>query len=100
MIVPAGYDKVVLDKGHCAFLVSKAGQWGAYLYNGAKLINPCFDSMSPFSQGKSDVTALGIKGWIDLEGNLDPNLLYDMVNMGIQQEEDSKIAARKPMSVS
>ena len=95
MIVPQGYDKVVLDKDDAVFLVSKSGLWGAYLYNGAKLINPCFDSMSPFSQGKSDVMALNVKGWIDLEGNLDPNLLYDMVNMGIQQEGNSKIAARK-----
>lgn len=95
MIVPAGYDKVVLDKDDAAFLVSKDGQWGAYLYNGAKLINPCFDSMMLFSGGKSEVSALGVKGWIDMEGNLDPKLLYNLVKMGIQQEEESKVSARK-----
>lgn len=95
MIVPQGYDKVVIDQDDAAFLVSKSGLWGAYLYNGAKLINPCFDSMSPFNQGKSVVTALDVEGWIDLEGNLDPKLLYDLVNLGIQQEGKSKITARE-----
>ena len=95
MIVPQGYEKVIIDKDDAAFLVLKDGLWGAYLYNGAKLVNPCFDTMTQFSHTKANVSALGIKGWIDMEGNLDPNLLYDMVNKGIQIEKISKLDARK-----
>lgn len=95
MIVPEGYEQIILDKDDCAFIVKKNGKYGAYLYNGAKLIQPCFDSMSQFTKGRSTVSARSIKGWIDLEGNLAPDFLYNMASLGIEQEKTSNAQARQ-----
>lgn len=94
-IVPEGYEQIILDKDDCAFIVKKNGKYGAYLYNGAKLIQPCFDSMSQFTKGRSTVSARSIKGWIDLEGNLAPDFLYNMASLGIEQEKTSNAQARQ-----
>lgn len=94
-IVPAGFDKITFDSDDRIHIVEKDGRRGAYLYNGARLIRPCFDTMGQFEGGRAQVTAAGISGWIDTDGNLSPNLLSDMASAGIAAEETSKAKARK-----
>ena len=94
-IVPAGFDKVTYDSDDRVYIVEKDGRKGAYLYNGTRLIRPCFDTMALFEGGRSQVTASGVEGWIDTDGNLSENLLADMARKGIATEETSKAEARR-----
>ena len=94
VIVPKNFDELVFDAANKVYIVKRGSLYGAYLYNGSRLIAPCFDSMSKFSGGKSTVTACGVKGWIDVNGQLSSNLLYDMLNAGIEAKKTSAIKAR------
>lgn len=95
MIVPASFSTVEHCKDDGVFIVGRDGRYGAYLYNGSKLINPCFDTMERFSDGRSTITAEGVTGWIDTEGNLDPNLLATLSINGIKMEKEDKAKARQ-----
>lgn len=93
-IVPARFGGVQPQEGEGAFIVERAGRYGAYLYNGSKLINPCFDTMAPFADGRSEVTVAGVTGWIDTGGNLDPNFLSGLAELGIQKQKTDVGEAR------
>lgn len=94
-IVPEGYHKVTYCSADKVYIVERDNLFGAYLYNGSKLINPCFDSMSVFQKGKSTVTVGDATGWIDVNGNLSDNLLCDIVNQGIEMEKKNPLISRR-----
>lgn len=93
MIVPQLYKTV--KNSNDVFIVERNGKFGAYLYNGARLIKPCFDSMSEFADGRSEVTIHGTNGWIDTDGNIDPDMLVSAARTGIETEKTNKQQARK-----
>ena len=94
VIVPDCFSEVIYDSSHGVYIVKKDNLYGAYLYNGSRLIAPCFDEMSMFSDGKSTVVVSGVSGWIDAEGNLAPSLLYDLLNAGIEAQNTNRYQAR------
>ena len=95
-IVPEGFDAVTYDSNSRAYIVQRDNLYGAFLYNGLRLIAPCFDSMSFFKNGQSTVTSCGMTGWIDLEGHLSPDLLSSIVEAGMSQEKSgNKVKARE-----
>ena len=90
VIVPVRYKSIVYDKDDRIFIVSKDAMEGAYLYDGTKLVPPCFDSMTEFSNKQSTVEVKGVKGWIDVDGKLDSLLLFNMASAGIALEKANK----------
>ena len=94
-IVPEWFTEIKTQTNEGTFIVKRNNLYGAYLYNGSKLIRPCFDSMAPFEEGKSIVTIEGITGWIDTQGRLDPQLLPSLTQFGIDMEKESKSKARR-----
>lgn len=95
VIVPPMFSSVELGKDKDAFVVVKNGRYGAYLYNGLKLIGPCLDNIMPFKNGVAKIAAEGVTGWIDTDGYLDPNFLYTIANNGISMEKTNKAVARR-----
>lgn len=94
VIVPSRYDEVIYDAAHRVYIVKEENLYGAYLYNGSRLIAPCFDQMSTFSNNKSTVKACGVKGWINTKGELSSDLLYNMLNAGIEAAKTNSVKAR------
>lgn len=89
-IVPPVYQTIKEDKDDKAFLVKNDSVWGCYLWNGSRLITPCFDSMGDFSAGKSTVVVKDVKGWISIDGELKNDFLHDLCVKGIEVEKTSK----------
>lgn len=94
-IVPEGYHHIKYCSTDKVYIVESNNRYGAFLYNGSKLINPCFDSMTAFSGGRSTVTVADTQGWIDINGNLSESFLSDIVTKGIEEEKTSKLRARE-----
>lgn len=95
-IVPEGFDAITYDSNSRTYIVQRNNLYGAFLYNGLRLIGPCFDSMSSFEDGQSTVTSCGVTGWIDLDGHLSPDLLSSIVEAGMSQEQGgNKAKARQ-----
>lgn len=94
-IVPPVFSSVELSDDAGVFVVKRDGLYGAYLYNGSRLIRPCFDTMSPFVDGRSQVSAVGVTGWIDTDGCLDPDFLYTIANNGMEAEKTDAYEARR-----
>lgn len=92
-IVPPIYKTIKEDKDDKAFLVKNDSVWGCYLWNGSRLITPCFDSMTEFSGGKSTVIVEDVKGWITIDGELKKEFLQDLCNKGIEVEKTNKSRA-------
>lgn len=95
VIVPAWFSEIQTQPDEGTFIVKRNNLYGAYLYNGSKLIRPCFDSMTPFLDGVSEVTAENVKGWLDVSGYLDPDFLASIAQLGIDQQRKSPAEARR-----
>lgn len=94
VIVPSKYSEITYDANHRVYIVKQDNLYGAYLYNGSRLIAPCFDNMSLFSNNKSTVKACGVKGWINTDGELSGDLLNNMLLAGIEAKKTNKTKAR------
>lgn len=94
VIVPCWFQSVELSEADGVFVVKKDGRYGAYLYNGSKLINPVFDNMSAFSNSQADIGAFKVTGWLSADGMLDPEFLSSLTQAGIDMEKKNKAVAR------
>ena len=95
VIVPCRFDAVELSEGDGVFVVQKGDRYGAYLYNGSKLIGPCFDFMSAFTDGKANIKVSKVTGWLSTDGMLDPAFLSSLIREGVETEKTNKAAARQ-----
>lgn len=85
-IVPPLFSSITHDKDDQCFIVCRESLYGCYLWNGARLINTYFDSMSEFKNGRSHVSSYDVHGYIDLDGNLSSDFISDLANKGKSEE--------------
>ncbi|MBQ0023911.1 MAG: WG repeat-containing protein [Prevotellaceae bacterium] len=94
-IVPPLFNAVTQDKDDQCFIVCRDSLYGCYLWNGARVVNTFFDSMSEFNNGRSHVSSYGVHGYLDLDGNMNPDFISDLAEMGKSTEITNSIKAHK-----
>lgn len=87
MLIPNKYSSITYDKDNHIYIVTDSlNHYGVYTYKGNRLFHPLFDSIGPFSEGKSIATVDSISGYIDIHGDVDPVFMDEICNMGLQYD--------------
>lgn len=87
MLIPSKYSSITYDEDNHIYIVTDSlNHYGVYTYKGNRLFHALFDSIGPFTDGRSLATVDNISGYVDIHGDVDPVFMDEICNMGLQYD--------------